>query len=209
MPALDRLLSGDDLLLEPAKVLLPGGVAGGIAVVVSAGRFRRVGPAAAVRAEFPHLVPVALPDRLLMPGLIDAHTHLTQSLGKAVAFGEPSEIFRRIWVPLEGSLDASALYLSAKLAALEALRGGFTTVCDAGTRAENGLDAIANATRDAGLRCVLAMTCNDAGREAQGKQILEEAEAHLARWEHDALVHPSLAISIPEAASDAMLAAVS
>ena len=41
--------------------------------------------------------------------------------GKALAFGEPSEIFRRIWVPLEGSLDARSLHLAAKLASLEAL----------------------------------------------------------------------------------------
>jgi cytosine/adenosine deaminase-related metal-dependent hydrolase len=85
-----------------------------------------------------------------MPGFIDAHHHLTQSFGKALAFGEPSEIFRRIWVPLEGALDDEFVYLSAKLASLEALRGGFTTVCEAGTRAVGGVDAVAAATRDTG-----------------------------------------------------------
>src|SRR3546814_8109750 len=49
-----------------------------------------------------------------------------------------SEIFRRIWVPMEATLDADAAYLSAKLSALESLRGGFTTVVDAGTRSEAG-----------------------------------------------------------------------
>src|SRR4051812_33431528 len=211
MPALDRLLSGDDLLLEPAKVLLPGGVAGGIAVVVSAGRFRRVGPAAAVRAEFPHLVPVALPDRLLMPGLIDAHTHLTQALGKALAFGEPSEIFRRIWVPMEASLRPEAAWLSAKLASLEALRGGFTTVVDAGTRSDDAIDSVARATREAGVRCVLALTCNDLAHpqpQTAYATLEDRAQRHLARFEHDLLVHPSLAVSIPEVASDRMLARV-
>ena len=78
-----------------------------------------------------------------MPGLVDTHTHLTQSFGKALAFGEPSEIFKRIWVPMEATLDADAAHLSTQLAAFESLRGGFTTVVDAGTRSEAGLDAVA------------------------------------------------------------------
>jgi 5-methylthioadenosine/S-adenosylhomocysteine deaminase len=143
-----------------------------------------------------------------MPGLIDAHTHLTQALGKALAFGEPSEIFRRIWVPMEQTLRPRAAWLSAKLAALEALRGGFTTVVDAGTRSDDGLDQIAQAVREVGIRCVLALTCNDIGHpegDAAFEPIALRAQQHLARFEHDALVHPSLAVSIPEVASDRML----
>jgi len=197
-----------DLLLAPQWLMLPDGPREDMAVLVRDGRFARVGPLAEVSAAHPALAPVALPQRLLMPGLIDTHTHLTQSFGKALAFGEPSEIFRRIWVPMESTLDADAAYLAAKLSALESLRGGFTTVVDAGTRSEAGLDAVAGAARDAGIRCVLGMICNDAGlegNEAGTRRILDAAATFLARFEHDALVHPSLAISIPEAATDRML----
>jgi cytosine/adenosine deaminase-related metal-dependent hydrolase len=143
-----------------------------------------------------------------MPGFIDAHNHLSQSFGKALAFGEPSEIFRRIWVPLEASLDEEGVYLAAKLAALEALRGGFTTVVDAGTRSARGLDVIATACQDAGIRTVLGAICND-GDGADAAVILADAQRFLARWEYDGLIRPSLAISIPEAATDEMLRAVS
>lgn len=211
-PPTPESLSTGELLLLPEQLMLPTGCVAGHAVVVRAGRFERIGPAAAVRQEFAHLRPVPLPQRLLMPGLIDAHTHLTQSLGKALAFGEPSEIFRRIWVPMEGTLREEAAHISAKLAALEALRGGFTTVVDAGTRSEEGLEAIARAAHETGIRCVLARTCNDLagppGIDAY-TGLVEAAEAHLARYEHDTLVHPSLAVSIPEVASDRMLARVS
>lgn len=197
-----------EYLMLPEQVLLAHGAAAHQAVVVSNGRFVRIGAAAEVRAEFPHLAPVFLHDTLLMPGLIDAHTHLTQSLGKALAFGEPSEIFRRIWVPMEASLAPDAAYASAKLAALEALRGGFTTVVDAGTRAESGLDGVAQAIQDVGIRCVLAITCNDLhhplGESAFGL-CARQAEQHLARFADDALIHPSLAVSLPEVASDRML----
>ena len=192
--------------------MLEDGCTVGQAVVVRDGRFLRVGPAAAVCAEFPHLQPVELPQRLLMPGLIDAHTHLTQALGKALAFGEPSEIFRRIWVPMESTLRSEAAYVSAKLAALEALRGGFTTVVDAGTRSDEGLEGIARAAHETGIRCVLGLTCNDVGHPAgdDAFALLERrAQQHLAQYEHDALVHPSLAVSIPETGTDRMLARVS
>ncbi|MGJ7510095.1 amidohydrolase family protein [Variovorax sp. GT1P44] len=196
------------LLLAPEWLMLPEGPRQAMAVLVRDGRFAAVGSLAEVVAAHPGSTPVALPQRLLMPGLIDTHTHLTQSFGKALAFGEPSEIFRRIWVPMESMLDADAAYLAAKLSALESLRGGFTTVVDAGTRSEAGLDAVAAAARDAGIRCVLGMICNDAGLEGDEsamRRILDNAGTFLARLEHDPLVHPSLAISIPEAATDRML----
>jgi cytosine/adenosine deaminase-related metal-dependent hydrolase len=153
------------LLLAPEWLMLPEGPKAGMAVVVEGGRFTHVGPVAELQVAHPGLTAVTLPQRLLMPGLVDTHTHLTQAFGKALAFGEPSEIFRRIWVPMEGVLDADAAYLSTKLASLEALRGGFTTVVDAGTRSDAGLDGVMNATRDAGIRCVLGMICNDIGNE--------------------------------------------
>jgi cytosine/adenosine deaminase-related metal-dependent hydrolase len=205
------LLRNEEFLVVPGRILLKNGPVAGLAAVVSAGRFLRIGPVEQVREQFAHLPPVDLPDHLLMPGLIDAHTHLTQSLGKALAFGEPSEIFRRIWVPMEASLQPEAAYLSTKLASLEALRGGFTTVVDAGTRSESGLDAVAQAVRDVGVRCVLALICNDLHHPAGDTAfdaIAAEAAHHLSRYENDSLIAPSLAISIPEVASDRMLAHV-
>lgn len=209
MDLLSKLSRTTELLLAPGHVLLPEGIVEGAAVLVAGGRFARVAPLALLRAERPDLEPVDLPGRLLMPGLIDAHTHLTQALGKALAFGEPSEIFRRIWVPMESSLREQAAYISAKLASLEALRGGFTTVVDAGTRSDEGIEAVTLAVREAGLRCVLGLTCNDLAdpqpEQAYGR-LVQRAERHLARFEHDPLVHPSLAVSIPEVGSDRMLA---
>ncbi|GAA3389237.1 amidohydrolase family protein [Streptomyces roseoviridis] len=199
------------LFLEPDAVLLPAGPADGHGVVVADGSFRAVGPVEELRRTHPHLESVRLPGHLLMPGFVDAHHHLTQSFGSALAFGEPSEIFRRVWVPLERALDEESAYVAAKLAALEALRGGFTTVADAGTRAAVDMEVVASATRDAGVRCVLGLVCNDAddvaGDHAEDADpaVLDRADKHLARYEGDPLVHASLAVSVPEAARSATL----
>jgi cytosine/adenosine deaminase-related metal-dependent hydrolase len=207
-----RLRADEPRLFLPDRVMLRDGPRAGQAVVVEGGVFAEVGEAEAVLARRPDLTPIELPGRLLMPGFVDAHHHLTQAFGKALAFGEPSEIFRRIWVPLEASLDEETVHLSAKLAALEALRGGFTTAVDAGSRAAGDVAAVARAAEETGLRCVLGLICNDlggSGRIPPADAILAAAERHLARWQGHRLVHPSLAISIPEVASDGMLHAVS
>jgi 5-methylthioadenosine/S-adenosylhomocysteine deaminase len=207
MGGIPSQLSSDEMLLVPGQLMLPAGPVAGHAVVIAQGVFRDIGPTEAITARFPQLPPLELPGMLLMPGFIDAHHHLTQSFGKALAFGEPSEIFRRIWVPMEGVLDEEMVYLASKAAALESLRGGFTTVVDAGTRAEGDASAVARATQEAGLRCVLGFICNDLGRDAD--EIMKLANQHLERWTGHGLVHPSLAVSIPEVASDRMMQQVS
>lgn len=197
-----------DVLLAPEQVMLRSGPIFGQAVVVTGGLFSAVGLVAEIVASHPHLRPLELPRVLLTPGFIDVHHHLSQSFGKALAFGEPSKIFRRIWVPLEGSLDVNGVYLAAKLAALEALRGGFTTVVDAGTRAPGAIQAIAAAVHDVGLRCVLGFICNDLGGGGPAidpDSIMDAASQHIRQFEHDAMIRPSLAVSIPEVASDQML----
>ncbi|RJF92453.1 amidohydrolase family protein [Noviherbaspirillum saxi] len=202
----------EEQLLIPEWLLLKDGPVRGHAVVVSQGRFKAVGPTVALKMRFPDIATTELADTLLMPGFVDTHHHLTQSFGKSLVFGEPSEIFRRVWVPLEGCLNEEHLYLASKLSALEALRGGFTTVSDAGTRADASVGAIAKAATDAGLRCVLGLICNDLGgikTPQRAEAIVERAEQHIARWESDRLIHPSLAISIPEAATDGMLTKIS
>jgi cytosine/adenosine deaminase-related metal-dependent hydrolase len=205
-----EVLQAPRLLLVPELVMLPDGPARHHALLVRDGVFAEVGPAEQVLARHPELTPVRAEAHLITPGFVDTHHHLTQTFGKALAFGEPSEIFRRIWAPLEGALDEEAVYLAAKLAALEALRGGFTTVVEAGTRAEVDTDIIATATTEAGLRCVLARLCNDRDAGAPATQeLLGEAVAHLHRFASRRLVHPGLAVSIPEAAAPRMLAALS
>lgn len=205
-------LAADTLLLVPEQLLLRDGPVRGQAVLVEGGKFRDIGPAAELAARHPLLRPLHLPGKLLMPGMIDAHHHLTQSFGKSLAYGEPSEIFRRIWVPLEASLDDEFVHAVSKLAALESLRGGFTTVCDAGTRAKGDIGALAAATQEAGLRCVLGFICNDGGNDSapsERRALKARAEQFLQRWSGAPLIHPSLAISVPEAASDETLVAVS
>lgn len=196
-------------LIVPEMVLLPDGTRREHAVLVENGEIVAVGPSAQFEAHGGSRV--ELPGRMLMPGFIDAHHHLTQAFGKSLVFGEPSEIFRRVWVPMESHMDHEAIDVATRLSAWESLRGGFTTVADAGTRSTGDIMAIADATTDVGLRCVLGLICNDLSNgssKSDGAGVMERASVHLDRWIDYGLVHPSLAISIPEAASDETLVAI-
>lgn len=207
-----RLSTQQEYLLVPKKILSGGVILENQAVYVKDGKFSDIGDKHHLIATYAHISPTELPDHLLMPGFIDSHTHLTQSLGKSLICGEPSEIFKRIWVPLESSLNERMVYLSAKLSALEALRGGFTTAVDAGTRSSGHINAIAQASNETGLRTVIGYICNDLGGTATTNiqsDIIYNALQHLANFEHTSLIHPSLAISIPEVATADMLINIS
>ncbi|MGW1290735.1 amidohydrolase family protein, partial [Streptomyces sp. NPDC002586] len=84
----DRL-RGDTLLLVPDVTLTPDGPLERHAVLVRDGVFHDVGPVERIVRTDPSLTPVRLPGHVLMPGFVDAHHHLTQSFGGALAFGEP------------------------------------------------------------------------------------------------------------------------
>ena len=209
--ALEPALFGtEEYLLVPDRLLLTEGVAVDHAVVVSGGRFRDIGPKDAVAARNRALHPLPLPGKLLMPGFVDAHHHLTQTFGKALAFGEPSEIFRRVWIPLEGALDYGT--------GLSGGQGGGARIASRrlyhcrrrrNARSRRPRRDRARRRREAGLRTVLGLICNDVAPDADRAAIRRSAEKHLAEWSADPLVRPSLAISIPEAASDGMLCDIS
>ncbi len=208
-----RTLDDTAALLVPEQLLLPTGPQRDHAVLIENGLIAAAGPTAELAATAAGRAArrIELPGRLLMPGFVDAHHHLSQSFGKSLVFGEPSEIFSRVWVPMEGQMDAEALDVATRLAAWESLRGGFTTVVDAGTRAAADVGAIAEATVEVGLRCVLGLIGNDLGggvRTASVPEVTAAAAHHLSRWESTELVHPSLAVSIPEVASDEALIAL-
>src|SRR5260370_36028561 len=89
-----------ELLLAPEYVMLRDGPVRDFGVMVSGGKFRDVGPVSDLMRRHPHVQAVKMSGKLVMPRFIDAHHHLTQSFGKAPAFGEASEIFLRVLVPV-------------------------------------------------------------------------------------------------------------
>ncbi|MDG1935668.1 MAG: amidohydrolase family protein [Paracoccaceae bacterium] len=123
-------------------------------IFVSNGRIVSVLPQSEFSLAYPENVITELPNRAIVPGFIDAHTHLGQAFGKAITGGEPAQIWRRIWTPLESSYDTETIYVSAKWMFLEALRGGFTGISNFAVMNSVKTEAIHRAAREVGIRLV-------------------------------------------------------
>ncbi|HXF96658.1 MAG TPA: amidohydrolase family protein, partial [Gemmatimonadales bacterium] len=88
---------------------------------------------------------------VILPGLVQAHVHLCQTLFRGLADDLPLEAWlsRRIW-PLEAAHTEESVYWSAMLGAAELLLGGTTTVLDMETVRHTG--AAFEALESMGLR---------------------------------------------------------
>ena len=126
--------------MTPARILIKG------ARVITVDDNDTVAPLD-IRIEQGRIVALApqLPERgvdtlidakglIAMPGLVQAHVHLCQTLfrGQADDMELLSWLQERIW-PMEAALDAKALSAAAALGLAELLLGGTTSILDMGT----------------------------------------------------------------------------
>ena len=98
----------------------------------------------------------------VVPGLIQAHIHLCQTLFRGLAENMPllAWLRERIW-PLEAAHDPVSLYASARLGIAELLLGGTTAILDMGT--VHYTEALFEAAALTGIRYTGGKAMMDAG----------------------------------------------
>jgi guanine deaminase len=105
--------------------------------------------------------------RLVMPGLINAHTHSHGGLAKGSGDRWSLELLLNAGPWLAGDRSEEDLYLSAALGAVEMLRKGCTACFDLTLQlpfpTPDGLRAVGQAYMDLGLRAVVAPMVADRG----------------------------------------------
>ena len=124
---------------------------------------------------------------LVIPGLIQSHIHMCQTLmrGRADDLDLLGWLRQRIW-PYEGALDEAATRASAELACAELLLGGTTAILDMATVRHT--DAIFAAAQASGLRATIGKAMMDAGAEVptslreDSQASIDESLALVARW---------------------------
>ncbi|MFZ4511634.1 MAG: amidohydrolase family protein, partial [Candidatus Nanopelagicales bacterium] len=68
---------------------------------------------------------------LVMPGLVNLHTHLAMTLLRGIAEGVDLQGFlERVWAEEARIMDPAGVYAGTRLGALEAVLGGTTTALD-------------------------------------------------------------------------------
>lgn len=181
MPIGARLVirGGHVALLDDEFTVLSDG-----AVAIDGGRIEAVGSAADIDSRYGGAETIDASGKLVMPGLINAHTHLYSALARGlVADIAPSsnftEILEHLWWRLDRALTLDDVRFSAAAGALDLLRNGTTTIIDhhaSQVHIDGSLDAVAEPLEEAGLRCNLCFEVSDRDGAAAREAGLSENE---------------------------------
>lgn len=149
-------LRPDKILLEHLEFVLTvdpdDTVLTDAAIVLEGDRIADLGPADEMTARHPEATRVSGRRRGAIPGLVDSHVHLSETLSRAVF---PDNLSTRAWVfhwakPFYAHVDADDEYVGALLGAAEMLRSGTTCFLDMGAQTDAG--TVVRAVEQAGLR---------------------------------------------------------
>jgi 5-methylthioadenosine/S-adenosylhomocysteine deaminase len=169
------------------RVIEDGGVAvRGDAIIA-------VGTRAELEAKYISTRRISVPRGLVMPGLINGHTHAAMTLFRGIK----DDVTLQDWLehyifPAEAkNVTEDFVTWGTRLGILEMLRGGTTTYTDM----YYFEDAVARETKAAGMRGVLGETFIDfpAPDNKTIAQTLAYSEKFLKHWQGDPLIHAAVA----------------
>lgn len=144
-PAATLLLTGRYLItLDPARpVIEEGGVA------IAGDTILAVGKAEELRRRHPGAQLIAEEHGLIMPGLVNVHTHAPMALFRGLADDLPLMRWLEDHIfPVEAALTGTLVYHAARLSLCEMIRSGTTSFCDMYLFAGE----VARAAAEAGMR---------------------------------------------------------
>ncbi|MBN8730932.1 MAG: amidohydrolase family protein [Acidobacteria bacterium] len=174
--------------MDPSRAILENG-----AVAIKGDAILAVGPRAELLKRFTPKQTLHRPDAILLPGLINTHTHAPMSLFRGIADDmRLQEWLEKFIFPAEArNVTPDFVRAGTQLAALEMILGGTTTFTDMYYFEE----VIAEATKAAGMRGVLGQTIigfpvPDAKTPADA---LTRTEAFFKRFATDPLIVPAVA----------------
>ncbi len=195
---------GEAATESPAEVLLvTGGTvltrdAGGTviengAVAIAGERIAAIGAAAELAARYPDARTVPAAGRIVLPGLINSHTHVPMTLFRGLADDlELMEWLQDVIFPAEAEhVDEECVRWGTRLACLEMIRGGITTFVDMYYFEH----AVAEEAARCGLRAIVGETLIDF--PAPDHETWAQAVAYTRRfvetWSGHPLVTPAIA----------------
>ena len=164
-------------------------------VVTDQGKIVEVGTTAALKAKYPQAEFVDAKGGVIMPGLINAHTHIYSALarGLSIAGNNPTnfyEVLDGTWWAIDRKLDRKATRASAQALVIDSIKQGVTTIFDhhaSFCEIPGSLMEIANVTREFGMRASLCYEVSDRDGEEKSLQSVQENKDFIDYCE----AHPS------------------
>jgi len=171
-------------------------------LAVIGGRIRALLPTAEARADIQSAQEIDLPGHVLIPGLINAHTHSPMTLLRGLADDLPlmTWLNRHMWPAEQRWADPEFVRAGTRLAALEMLKSGTICFNDMYFFAE----VTAKTAADAGMRAVAGMILVDFSTrftETPEEYLRKGLELH-DRYRDQALIRTAFAPHAPYSVSD-------
>ncbi len=174
-------------------------------LLVREGAIVAVGPSSALRGQYRASETLDAQGYLLMPGLVNTHTHAAMTLFRGLADDLPLQQWLEefVWPAEAQFIDSSTVRLGTQLALTEMIRGGITAYCDMYFFAE----VVAEETRRAGLRGLIGegLLRYPTPSAATPDQALARSRRFIEAWQGDALVTPVVAPHSPYACDEQLL----
>jgi 5-methylthioadenosine/S-adenosylhomocysteine deaminase len=178
------------------------------AVAVHRGRIVAVGRRAEVDRDFAGRETIEARGRIVMPGLINGHTHVPMTLFRGLGDDlDLNEWLTKYIFPAEAkNVTEDFVRVGTRLGLAEMIRGGTTTYCDM----YYFEDAIADETAKAGVRGVLGETVIDfpVADNKTFAEALAYSEKFIEKWRGHALITPAIAPHAPYTVSEEHLKTV-
>lgn len=170
------------LLIDNATLLSTGGepfVRRASSVLVEDGIIARVAPSSRFAGFRCRRIDAG--GKVVIPGLINCHTHLYSTFARGLTKTRPAHDFpavlRNLWWRLDSALTTEDCYQSALVALIDSVRHGVTAVVDhhaSPSAASGSLDAVARAVGETGLRACLCYEVSDRGGAEAAREGLAE-----------------------------------
>ena len=151
-------------------------------VVTDGGKIVEVGTTADLKAKYPQAEFVDARGGVIMPGLINAHTHIYSALarGLAIVGNNPTnfyEVLDGTWWAIDRNLDLEATKASAQALVIDSIKQGVTTIFDhhaSFCEIPGSLMKIAEVTKEFGMRASLCYEVSDRDGEEKSIQSVQE-----------------------------------
>jgi 5-methylthioadenosine/S-adenosylhomocysteine deaminase len=167
------------------------------AIAIQGHTILAVGPEATITGEYTATETVDAQGKVLMPGLVNAHTHVPMTLLRGLA----DDLRLDVWLlgymmPVEREfVSTDFVHLGTQIACVELIRSGVTCFADMYYFEEH----VARATAEAGLRAVCGQTVlKFPAPDAQSyEESLAASREFIQRWKNHPLIVPAVAPHAP------------
>ena len=189
----DLIISGGIVVtMDANKRVIENG-----AVAVVQNKIAAVGTIAEIAAKYSSKQKINAAGKVVIPGLINTHTHVPMSLFRGIADDlDLQEWLTKFIFPAEAkNVNEDFVRAGTRLGLAEFIRGGTTTFCDM----YYFEDAVADETFKAGVRGVLGETIIDfpVPDNKTNAAAMVYAEKFIVKWRNNSLIIPAIAPHAP------------